>query len=161
MGLQPNETNLDNLRYGKICILADADFDGAHIATLICALFLKHFKSVVAAGKVFIVMPPLYRIDFGKQTFYALDDKEKMAIEKKLSQKNKNTKVNVQRFKGLGEMNPSQLRQTTMLPDNRRLVQLLVSDNSHSVMDMLLSKKTIDDRKKWLEEKGRLVNNEL
>ena len=160
IGILPNENNLENIRYGKICVLADADSDGAHIATLICALFVKHFKAIVEAGIVHIVMPPLYRIDFGKKIFYALDDKEKDKIEKKLlKEKKKNQIINIQRFKGLGEMNAKQLRETTMLPENRRLIQLTLDNSlSEPIMDMLLSKKTILDRKKWLEQKGNLAN---
>ena len=160
IGLEPNCEDLSNLRYGKICILADADSDGAHIATLICTLFVKHFPRLVKNGHVYVAMPPLYRIDAGKQVFYALDDSERDAIIRKIQSENKRVKVQVQRFKGLGEMNPAQLRETTMLPDTRRLIQLTL-DNPLQVeqtMDMLLSKKRAPDRKKWLEEKGNLAN---
>ncbi|HAY40920.1 MAG TPA: DNA topoisomerase IV subunit B, partial [Gammaproteobacteria bacterium] len=147
-------------RYGKICILADADSDGAHIATLICALFVKHFPRLVKSGHVFVAMPPLYRIDAGKQVYYALDDSERDSIVNKIQNDNKRVKVQVQRFKGLGEMNPSQLRETTMHPDTRRLVQLTLENplQAGQVMDMLLSKKRAQDRKIWLESKGNLAN---
>ncbi len=160
IGLEPDNNDLSNLRYGKICILADADSDGAHIATLICALFVKHFPKLVKEGHVYIAMPPLYRIDAGKQVFYALDDKEKEAIEKKLLKENKRQKIQVQRFKGLGEMNPRQLRETTMQPDTRRLIQLTLNNplQVNQTMDMLLSKKRATDRRSWLETKGNLAN---
>ena len=160
IGLEPNNNDLSGLRYGKICILADADSDGAHIATLICALFVKHFPKLVREGHVYVAMPPLYRIDAGKQVFYALDDKEKDAISAKLLKENKRQKVQVQRFKGLGEMNPKQLRETTMQPDTRRLIQLTLSNTLQvsETMDMLLSKKRASDRKSWLESKGNLAN---
>ena len=156
IGLEPGSDDLSGLRYGKICILADADSDGAHIATLLCALFLQHFKALVKDGRVFVAMPPLYRIDAGKETFYALDDKEKDSIIGKIADKNSRIKPNVQRFKGLGEMNPSQLKETTMDPSNRRLVQLNIEDNelSQEVFDMLLAKKRAADRKQWLLSKG-------
>ena len=160
IGLEPDSHDLSGLRYGKICILADADSDGAHIATLICALFVKHFPKLVAQGHVYVAMPPLYRIDAGKQVFYALDDKEKNAFEAKLLKENKRQKVQVQRFKGLGEMNPKQLRETTMQPDTRRLIQLTLDHplKVGEMMDKLLSKKRAADRKSWLEEKGNLAN---
>tara|TARA_B100000959_G_scaffold80858_1_gene86173 strand:+ start:580 stop:2463 length:1884 start_codon:yes stop_codon:yes gene_type:complete len=160
IGLEPDSYDLSGLRYGKICILADADSDGAHIATLICALFVKHFPKLVAQGHVYVAMPPLYRIDAGKQVFYALDDKEKNAFEAKLLKENKRQKVQVQRFKGLGEMNPKQLRETTMQPDTRRLIQLTLDHPLQvgEMMDKLLSKKRAADRKSWLEEKGNLAN---
>jgi len=160
IGLEPDNNDLSGLRYGKICILADADSDGAHIATLICALFVKHFPKLVREGHVYVAMPPLYRIDAGKQVFYALDDKEKDAISAKLLKENKRQKVQVQRFKGLGEMNPKQLRETTMQPDTRRLIQLTLSNplQVSQTMDMLLSKKRASDRKSWLEDKGNLAN---
>jgi len=160
IGLEPDNNDLSGLRYGKICILADADSDGAHIATLICALFVKHFPKLVREGHVYVAMPPLYRIDAGKQVFYALDDKEKDAISAKLLKENKRQKVQVQRFKGLGEMNPKQLRETTMQPDTRRLIQLTLSNTLQvsETMDMLLSKKRASDRKSWLENKGNLAN---
>jgi len=160
IGLEPNSEDLTGLRYGKICILADADSDGAHIATLICTLFVKHFPKLIKEGHIYVAMPPLYRVDAGKQVHYALDDNERDAIIRKIESENKRVKIQVQRFKGLGEMNPSQLRETTMLPDTRRLIQLTL-DNPLQVfqtMDMLLSKKRAPDRKKWLEEKGNLAN---
>jgi len=160
IGLEPDSNDLSGLRYGKICILADADSDGAHIATLICALFVKHFPKLVREGHVYVAMPPLYRIDAGKQVFYALDNKERDAISAKLLKENKRQKVQVQRFKGLGEMNPKQLRETTMQPDTRRLIQLTLSNplQVSQTMDMLLSKKRASDRKSWLENKGNLAN---
>ena len=160
IGLEPDSQDLSGLRYGKICILADADSDGAHIATLICALFVKHFPKLVSKGHVYAAMPPLYRIDAGKQVFYALDDKEKNAFTAKLLKENKRQKVQVQRFKGLGEMNPKQLRETTMQPDTRRLIQLTLDHPLQvgEMMDKLLSKKRAADRKSWLEEKGNLAN---
>ena len=160
LGVEPGSNNLDGLRYGKVCILADADSDGLHIATLLCALFLKHFRPLVEAGRVFVSMPPLYRIDQGKDVYYALDDPEKDKLVDELQKKNKRTKIEVQRFKGLGEMNASQLRETTMLPGARRLVQLTVKngDKSSQMVDMLLSKKRSQDRKEWLEDKGNLAN---
>ena len=160
IGLEPDSNDLSGLRYGKICILADADSDGAHIATLICALFVKHFPKLVREGHVYVAMPPLYRIDAGKQVFYALDNKERDAISAKLLKENKRQKVQVQRFKGLGEMNPKQLRETTMQPDTRRLIQLTLSNPLQvtQTMDMLLSKKRASDRKSLLENKGNLAN---
>ena len=160
IGLEPDTNDLSGLRYGKICILADADSDGAHIATLICALFVKHFPKLVREGHVYIAMPPLYRIDAGKQIYYALDDKERDAISARLLKENKRQKIQVQRFKGLGEMNPKQLRETTMQPDTRRLIQLTLSNTLQvsQTMDMLLSKKRASDRKSWLESKGNLAN---
>ena len=160
LGVEPGSNNLDGLRYGKVCILADADSDGLHIATLLCALFLKHFRPLVEAGRVYVSMPPLYRIDHGKDVYYALDDPEKDKLVDELQKKNKRTKIEVQRFKGLGEMNASQLRETTMLPGARRLVQLIVKngDKSSQMVDMLLSKKRSQDRKEWLEDKGNLAN---
>ncbi len=160
IGLEPNNEDLTGLRYGKICILADADSDGAHIATLICSLFVKHFPKLIKRGHVFVAMPPLYRIDVGKQVHYALDDSERDAIIRKIENENKRLKIQVQRFKGLGEMNPSQLRETTMLPDTRRLIQLTLDNplEVFQIMDMLLSKKRSGDRRTWLEEKGDLAN---
>ncbi len=160
IGLEPDSNDLSGLRYGKICILADADSDGAHIATLICALFVKHFPKLVSQGHVYAAMPPLYRIDAGKQVFYALDDKERSALEAKLLKENSRQKIQVQRFKGLGEMNPKQLRETTMQPDTRRLIQLTLDHplQVREMMDKLLSKKRAADRKSWLEEKGNLAN---
>jgi len=158
IGVDPGSNDLSGLRYGKLCILADADSDGAHIATLICALFLRHFKPLVQAGHVFVAMPPLYRIDAGKIVHYALYDEEKNRIINNLTQTNK-AKINVQRFKGLGEMNPIQLRETTMDPNTRRLVQLTLDDEegTEAVMDMMLNKKRAQDRKVWLENKGNLA----
>lgn len=159
IGVDPGTDDLSGLRYGKICILADADSDGAHIATLICALFLRHFKPLVLAGHVFVAMPPLYRIDAGKLVHYALDDEEKDLVVARLSQAPNKAKINVQRFKGLGEMNPLQLRETTMDPDTRRLIQLTLDDDlaTHEIMDMMLAKKRASDRKAWLETKGNLA----
>lgn len=156
MGIDPASDNLDGLRYGKICILADADSDGLHIATLLCALFLRHFRALVAAGHVYVAMPPLYRIDIGKDTYYALDEQEKEGILNRITAEGKRGAVSVTRFKGLGEMNPIQLRETTMAPETRRLVQLTIEaqDESISTMDMLLAKKRSGDRKEWLEKKG-------
>jgi topoisomerase IV subunit B len=158
IGVDPGSDDLEGLRYGKVCILADADSDGAHIATLICALFLRHFRPLVTAGHVYVAMPPLYRIDCGKQVDYALDDEEKEKIIAQLT-KSSRGKINVQRFKGLGEMNPLQLRETTMDPDTRRLVQLELDDEegSMAIMDMMLAKKRASDRKAWLESKGNLA----
>jgi len=159
IGVDPGSDNLDGLRYGKVCILADADSDGAHIATLLCALFVRHFRPLVMAGHVYIAMPPLYRIDVGKQVFYALDDSEKKGVLDRLVAEKIRGKPNVQRFKGLGEMNPLQLRETTMNPDTRRLVQLMIEagDATNEIMDMLLAKKRASDRKSWLESKGDLA----
>ena len=159
IGVDPGSKVLNGLRYGKVCILADADSDGLHISTLICALFLRHFKPLVKAGHVFVAMPPLYRIDAGKQVFYALDDNEKNAIIKRIEKKNKKVRIDVQRFKGLGEMNPLQLRETTMAADTRRLVQLTIDseDKAFAVMDMLLAKKRAPDRRQWLEKEGDLA----
>ena len=156
VGVDPGSSDLTGLRYGKICVLADADSDGAHIATLLCALFLRHFKPLVEFGHVFIAMPPLYRIDVGKEVFYALDEAEKQGVLDRITAENKKGKVNVQRFKGLGEMNPLQLRETTLAPDTRRLVQLTLTagDNTNQIIDMMLAKKRAADRKKWLEQKG-------
>ena len=159
LGLEPGCSDLNGLRYGKVCILADADSDGAHIATLLCALFLRHFRPLVEAGKVFVAQPPLYRVDQGKEVFYALDDEEKDDLVKELGKKNKSKKIEVQRFKGLGEMNPGQLRETTMIKDSRKLVKLTLDQptKSISMMDMLLSRKRAADRKTWLEDKGNLA----
>lgn len=157
LGIDPDSDDLSGLRYGKICVLADADSDGLHIATLLCALFVRHFESLVRAGHVYIAMPPLYRIDLGKEVYYALDDAEKDGILDRLS--NKRGKVNVQRFKGLGEMNPLQLRETTMDPNTRRLVQLTIDDDeqTNEMMDMLLGKKRAEDRRHWLQSKGDMA----
>ena len=159
IGSLPGDEDVSNLRYGKICILADADSDGLHIATLLCALFLRHYKNLVTSGKIFVSMPPLYRIDAAKEVFYALDENEKESIVKKIKKQNSKIKIDIQRFKGLGEMNPSQLRETVMKPESRRLVQLTLSssDNANSVFDLLLSKKRAPDRKEWLEKKGNLA----
>ncbi len=159
LGVDPGDTNLENLRYHKICILADADSDGLHIATLLCALFLRHFREVVLAGHIYVAMPPLYRIDVGKDVFYALDDSEQKGILDRIEAEKLRGKVTVTRFKGLGEMNPSQLRETTMNRDTRRLVQLTVSgkDKTDQMMDLLLAKKRAKDRRKWLETKGNLA----
>ena len=159
IGIDPNSDDLSKLRYGKICILADADSDGAHIATLICALFLKHFRPLVQAGHLYIAMPPLFRIDVGKKVYYALDASERQAILDKIEAKKQRGKITVTRFKGLGEMSPLQLRDTTMNPDTRRLVQLTMDepDETKSVTDLLLAKKRAQDRKAWLEEKGNLA----
>ncbi|MDI9239222.1 DNA topoisomerase IV subunit B [Lysobacter sp. LF1] len=169
IGCDPGKDDISGLRYGKVVILADADSDGLHIATLLSALFLKHFPSLVANGSVFVAMPPLFRIDIGKQVFYALDEEEKrILLEKVEREKNDRKKgftgqVHVTRFKGLGEMNPSQLRESTIHPDTRRLVQLTVDDDTqtHSLMDMLLAKKRAGDRKQWLETKGDLATLEV
>lgn len=166
LGVDPGSNDIAGLRYGKICILADADSDGLHIATLLCALFVKHFKPLVAAGRIYVAMPPLYRIDAGKEVYYALDEDERVGILDRLAAEKKNVKVNVQRFKGLGEMNPLQLRETTMSRDTRRLVQLtlpaddMVAGRSETdeALDMLLAKKRAPDRKSWLEEYGNLAD---
>jgi topoisomerase-4 subunit B len=159
LGIDPGSNDITGLRYGKVCILADADSDGLHIASLLLALFVKHFPTLVERGHVFVAMPPLYRIDVGKEVFYALDEGERQGILDRIEAEKMKGKVIVQRFKGLGEMNPLQLRETAMAPDTRRLVQLTI-DSSKKVdelMDMLLSKKRAPDRKKWLETKGDLV----
>ncbi|MDO4625849.1 MAG: DNA topoisomerase IV subunit B [Pasteurellaceae bacterium] len=162
LGIDPDSDNLSQLRYGKVCILADADSDGLHIATLLCALFLRHFPHLVQQGHVYVAMPPLYRIDLGKEVFYALDEGEKEAILERLA--TKKGKPNVQRFKGLGEMNPSQLRETTMDPNTRRLVQLTYEPDEFEqtqtleLMDMLLAKKRAEDRKQWLQQRGNQVD---
>jgi len=160
IGVDPGSDDLTGLRYGKVCILADADSDGAHIATLLCALFVRHFRSLVMAGHVYVAMPPLYRIDVGKHVFYALDEKEKQGVLDRISAEKIKGKVNVQRFKGLGEMNPLQLRETSVAPDTRRLVQmtLIAGDETNAMMDMLLAKKRAADRRSWLESKGNLAD---
>jgi len=167
LGVMPGEKDISKLRYNKICILADADSDGLHIATLICALFLRHFPQIVRQGHIFIAMPPLYRIDVGKEVFYALDDSERNTIIKRVNRRKKHGKINIQRFKGLGEMNPAQLKETTIAPDSRRLVQLSINDGSceseeavYEVMDMLLGKKRAKDRKKWIETEGNIKEME-
>jgi len=159
IGVDPGSDNLKNLRYDKVIILADADSDGLHIATLLCALFLRHFGNLVTEGHVYVAMPPLYRIDIGKEMFYALDDAERQGILDRIEAEKKKGKISVTRFKGLGEMNPLQLRETTMSPDTRRLVQLTIGadDEAHKMMDMLLAKKRSADRRNWLETKGDLA----
>ncbi|WP_110650826.1 DNA topoisomerase IV subunit B [Salinicola peritrichatus] len=161
IGLDPGSDDLSKLRYHKVCILADADSDGLHIATLLCALFVRHFPALVDAGHVFVAMPPLYRIDLGKEVYYALDESEKAATLKRLE--GKRGTPNVQRFKGLGEMSPLQLRETTMAPDTRRLVQLTraLNDGTLEMMDMLLARKRAADRKSWLEDYGNLAEIEV
>ena len=159
VGLDPGSDDLSQLRYGKVCILADADSDGLHIATLLCALFVQHFRPLVEAGHVYVAMPPLYRIDLGKEVFYALDEAERDGILERLTAEKRRGKPQVTRFKGLGEMNPPQLRETTMDPNTRRLVQLTLDDfaTTREIMDMLLAKKRAGDRKNWLESKGNLA----
>ncbi len=155
IGVEPGETSLAKLRYGKICVLADADSDGLHIATLLCALFLRHYRSLVEAGHVFIAMPPLFRVDVGKNVFYALDEAERDGIMDRIKAEKIRGNVSITRFKGLGEMNPLQLRETTMAPDTRRLVQLTLDDTpAEKLMDMLLAKKRAGDRREWLEKEG-------
>jgi topoisomerase-4 subunit B len=173
LGVMPGDYDMSKLRYNKLCILADADSDGLHIATLLCALFLRHFPEVVRNGHVFVAMPPLYRIDMGKEVFYALDKEEREGIIKRLNRRKKKGKINIQRFKGLGEMNPAQLKETTIAPDSRRLVQLTIDSRDHTaaqedrsqetavngqgvfqIMDMLLGKKRAKDRKRWIEKEG-------
>lgn len=153
IGVDPGDDQITGLRYGKICILADADSDGAHIATLLCALFVKHFKALVLAGHVYVAMPPLYRIDVDQTVYYALNEEEKQGILDRIAVEHKKGKINIQRFKGLGEMNPLQLRETTMAPDTRRLVQLTLEnvEYTENIMDMMLAKKRAADRKIWLE----------
>jgi topoisomerase-4 subunit B len=160
LGIEPDSDDLRELRYGKVCILADADSDGNHIATLICALFYRHFSALVKAGHVFVAMPPLFRIDVGKRVFYALDEAERQGVLARIEAEKLAGKVNTQRFKGLGEMNPSQLRETTMNPDTRRLVQLTIAENDATFeqMDLLLAKKRSADRKIWLEARGDLAD---
>jgi topoisomerase-4 subunit B len=159
LGVDPGSNKLDGLRYHKICILADADSDGLHIATLLCALFYCHFRPLVEAGHVFVAMPPLYRVDVGKEVFYALDDAERSMIIDRIEAEKKKGKVSVTRFKGLGEMDPIQLRETTMAQDTRRLVQLTIEsgDQTRELMDKLLAKKRASDRREWLQEKGNLA----
>lgn len=162
LGIDPDSEDLSGLRYGKICILADADSDGLHIATLLCALFVRHFRTLVNKGHVYVAMPPLFRIDIGKEVYYALDESEKQGILDRIEAEKKRGKINVQRFKGLGEMNPLQLRETTMDPNTRRLVQLTIDDSDEmlEMMDMLLAKKRSGDRKVWLEGKGNMAQVE-
>jgi topoisomerase-4 subunit B len=159
IGMDPGSEDLSGLRYHKVCILADADSDGLHIATLICALFVRHFPALVKEGHVYVAMPPLYRIDVGKRVFYALDDAEQQGVLDRIEAEKLGGKVSITRFKGLGEMSPGQLRDTTMAPETRRLVQLTVAakDDTHKVMDMLLAKKRAKDRRQWLETKGNLA----
>ena len=159
IGVNPGSNEIGQLRYGKICILADADSDGLHIATLLCALFLRHYRGLVEAGRIYVAMPPLYRIDCGKEKFYALDEKEKEKLIEELKTRQGKPKIDIQRFKGLGEMNPNQLRETVMDKATRRLLQLTVEakDNVNSTMDLLLSKKRATDRKTWLEKKGKIA----
>jgi topoisomerase-4 subunit B len=159
IGVDPGSSDLTSLRYGKICILADADSDGAHIATLLCALFLRHFRPLVQAGHIYVAMPPLYRVDVGQHVFYALDDDELQITLDRIEAEKLRGKPSVQRFKGLGEMNPLQLRETTLHPDTRRLVQLTIEedDGTMSLMDMMLAKKRATDRKAWLERHGDLA----
>jgi len=159
LGVDPGSDKVSGLRYHKVCILADADSDGLHIATLLCALFLRHFRPLVLAGHVYVAMPPLYRVDYGKQVFYALDDAERVGILDRITAENARAKPTVTRFKGLGEMNALQLRETTMAPETRRLVQLTVEakDEADQMLDMLLAKKRAGDRREWLETKGNLA----
>ena len=159
LGIEPGSSDLKNLRYGKVCILADADSDGYHIATLLCALFVRHFYALVEAGHVYVALPPLFRIDVGKQVFYALDEAEKQGVLDRVEAEKIRGKISVSRFKGLGEMNPMQLRVTTLAPDTRRLIRLIVKqgDDSNQMLDMLLARKRAADRKAWLEKKGNLA----
>ncbi|HEX6865544.1 MAG TPA: DNA topoisomerase IV subunit B [Thermoanaerobaculia bacterium] len=165
IGVDPGSDNLKGLRYGKICILADADSDGAHIATLLCALFLRHFRRLVLEGHVYVAMPPLYRIDVGKEVYYALDEQEKKGILDRIEAEKKRGKPNVQRFKGLGEMNPLQLRETTMAPETRRLVKLVLKEEedekTQRIVDMLLAKSRAGDRKEWLMLTGDKADVEI
>ena len=157
--MEQGSSNLKGLRYDKVCVLADADSDGYHIATLLCALFLRHFRPLVESGHIYIAIPPLYRIDVGKEVFYALDEAEREGVLDRIAAEKKRGKVNVTRFKGLGEMNPLQLRVTTMAPDTRKLVQLTIDkgDRTNQMLDMLLGRKRASDRKAWLEKKGDLA----
>ncbi|HYO12697.1 MAG TPA: DNA topoisomerase IV subunit B [Thermoanaerobaculia bacterium] len=163
LGVDPGSNNVDGLRYGKVCLLADADSDGAHIATLLCALFLRHFRRLVVDGRVHVAMPPLYRIDVGKDVYYALDEREKKGILDRIEAEGRKAKPNVQRFKGLGEMNPLQLRETTMAPETRRLVQLVLEEDedAEQIIDMLLAKARAGDRKEWLMEVGNKAEVEV
>lgn len=163
IGVDPASTNLEGLRYGRICILADADSDGYHIATLLCALFMKHFYPLVAEGHVYVAMPPLYRVDVGKEVFYALDEEGKEGILDRVKAEKLKIAINIQRFKGLGEMNPGQLRETTINPETRHLVQLTVDAKikTEQLLDMLLAKKRATDRRRWLEKKGNLAEVEI
>ncbi len=159
LGVDPGSDDVNGLRYGKVCILADADSDGAHIAALLCALFVRHFRPLVEKGHVYVAMPPLYRIDVGKEVYYALDDDEKKGTLDRIAAEKLKGKISIQRFKGLGEMNPMQLRETTIAPETRRLVRLTLDrgDDTHKILDMLLAKKRAADRKAWLESKGDLA----
>ena len=159
LGIEPGSSDLKDLRYGKICILADADSDGYHIATLLCALFVRHFRALVEAGHVYVALPPLFRIDVGKQVFYALDEAEKQGVIDRVEAEKIRGKISVSRFKGLGEMNPMQLRVTTLSPDTRRLLRLTLDkgDKTNQMLDMLLARKRAADRKAWLEKKGDLA----
>ena len=159
LGLEPGSADLSKLRYGKVCILADADSDGAHIATLLCALFVRHFPALVEAGRVYVAMPPLYRIDVGKSVYYALDEEERAGVLDTVAAERSSAKPVVTRFKGLGEMNPVQLRETTMAPETRRLVRLTVEDgdDTAALLDMLLAKARSGERRTWLEDKGNLA----
>jgi len=159
LGVEPGSADLSQLRYHRVCILADADSDGQHIATLLCALFLRHFRPLVAQGHVHVAMPPLFRIDAGRQIFYALDEAERDRLLARIEKEHPRTRPTVTRFKGLGEMNPAQLRETTIDPSTRRLVQLTIEgkDNTDQLMDMLLAKKRAGDRREWLEQKGNLA----
>ncbi|HKX98830.1 MAG TPA: DNA topoisomerase IV subunit B, partial [Steroidobacteraceae bacterium] len=159
LGVDAGSSDLSGLRYHKTCILADADSDGAHIATLLCALFLRHFRPLVLAGHVFVAMPPLFRIDVGKNVYYALGQHDKAGVLDRIQAEGIRGKPVITRFKGLGEMSPLQLRETTMAPDTRRLVQLTIEakDGADQVLDMLLAKKRAGDRREWLETKGNLA----
>jgi topoisomerase-4 subunit B len=160
IGVDPGSDKLSGLRYHRVCILADADSDGQHIATLLCALFLRHFRPLVLAGHIYVAMPPLYRVDVGKQVYYALDDAERAGIIDRIAAENPRAKPTVTRFKGLGEMSAIQLRETTMAPETRRLVQLTIEakDEADQMLDMLLAKKRAGDRREWLESKGNLAD---
>jgi topoisomerase-4 subunit B len=159
IGVEPASADISGLRYHKVCILADADSDGQHIATLLCALFLRHYRPLVLAGHIYVCMPPLFRIDAGKQVFYALDENERQTILARIAAENARVKPVVTRFKGLGEMSPLQLRETTMAPQTRRLVQMTIDahDSPDQLLDMLLAKKRAGDRREWLETKGNLA----
>ncbi len=163
LGVDPGSNKIDGLRYGKVCILADADSDGAHIATLLCALFLRHFRPLVEEGHIYVAMPPLYRIDLGKEVYYALDEREKKGILDRIEAEGKKGKPNVQRFKGLGEMNPLQLRETTMARETRRLVQLVLEGENDpaKIIDMLLAKARAGDRREWLMDVGNRAEVEV
>jgi topoisomerase-4 subunit B len=159
IGVEPASPDISGLRYHKVCILADADSDGQHIATLLCALFLRHYRPLVLAGHIYVCMPPLFRIDAGKQVFYALDENERQKTLARIAAENARVKPVVTRFKGLGEMSPLQLRETTMAPQTRRLVQMTIDaqDSPDQLLDMLLAKKRAGDRREWLETKGNLA----